>query len=60
MLIKRGDGRVERVNTWSATRRDRIVLATLSAPSTPHTYVIVPSPSGTHRDVVLDALALYR
>lgn len=60
LLIKRGDGHVSRVSTWSATRHDRVVLATFLAPPTPHTYALVPESSGTRRDVVLDAVALYQ
>ncbi|MFN2539051.1 MAG: hypothetical protein ABR549_13020, partial [Mycobacteriales bacterium] len=50
-----GEGRVLRFDTWSATRHDRVVLATFALPVSPsHAYVISPEPSGSHRDVVLD------
>jgi hypothetical protein len=60
VMAVHGAGHVWRFNTYSATRHDRVVLATLQAPADrQHAWVVQPEPSGTHRDIVLDALAQY-
>ena len=52
---------VLRFSTYSATRHDRVVLATLHAPTDrTRTWVITVEASGARRDVALDAEALYR
>lgn len=58
VMAVHGNGHVWRFNTYSRTRHDRVVLAILLAPTDGyHAWTISPEPSGTHRDVALDALA---